>query len=185
MRMRSETRCLMIKKLHTKHTAGQRWEHQCQNNSLKQKAKPPNPRFILTYKHTHTDFLIFSAEIHHHVDMWPKLKPNAIFLHLCSQSGFLTLMPLPPPENIVRPEMGFLLHKAAVVCMCPHSAQCTSVCVCVCVRVRFGCSLCDDTHTAAFDTARGSEELGRERGRREARKKATRGNEKWQSATKT
>lgn len=32
-------------------------------------------------------------------------------------------------------------------------------------RLRFGCSLCDDTHTAAFDTAGGGEESWRERDR--------------------
>lgn len=82
---------------------------------------------------------------------------------------------LPTSKNIVRPEMGFLLHAADSSCVYV-STKC-SVCECVpaCVRVRFGCSLCDDTHTAAFDTARGSEEPGR--GRREGgeRKKATRG----------
>lgn len=58
--------------------------------------------------------------------------------------------------------------------MCLH----TIWCVCVCVRLRFGCSLCDDTHTAAFDTAGGSEELERER------KEETQGEERRQKLEK-
>lgn len=45
----------------------------------------------------------------------------------------------------------------------------------VCVKLRFGCSPCDDTHIAAFDTARGSKELEREKGKGEAQ-----GKERWQ-----
>lgn len=46
-------------------------------------------------------------------------------------------------------------------------AMCPGVRACVCVRLRFGCSLSGDTHTAAFDTAGGSEEVERERERKE------------------
>lgn len=41
-----------------------------------------------------------------------------------------------------------------------HCLACVHMHVCL----RFGCSLCDDTHTAAFDTAGGSEEQEREKG---------------------
>ncbi len=49
----------------------------------------------------------------------------------------------------------------------------------MCVRLRFGCSLRDDTHTAAFDTAGGSEE--EQKGERKGETQGLERRQEWQN----